>query len=75
MIEWGKYRKAGVAVATAVVEVVAVWQDAPTWALQAAAAAGALLVFLVPNRVDLPHMTSGELLELAERVQERERAR
>ena len=44
-------RKAAVAVATAVVEVVAVWQNAPQWALMAAAAAGAVLVWLVPNRL------------------------
>lgn len=44
-----KYRKAIVAAATAIVEVVAVWQSAPEWALMAAAGAGAVLVYLVPN--------------------------
>lgn len=49
-LDIGRYRKALIALATAVVEVVAVWQGAPEWALMAAAGAGAVLVYLVPNR-------------------------
>lgn len=45
-----KYSKFFVALLTAVVEGVAVWQDAPSWVLQVAAFAGAALVWLVPNR-------------------------
>lgn len=74
-IQWSEYRKAAVAVATAVVEVVAVWQDAPEWALGAAAVAGAVLVYATPNRAGakLPHLNSTELFELAEKAQDRER--
>src|SRR5690606_5607857 len=50
-MEWSRYRKAAVAAATAVVEIVALWQDAPQWALAAAALAGAVLVYAVPNRL------------------------
>ncbi|MGV2383663.1 MAG UNVERIFIED_CONTAM: hypothetical protein LOD86_00125 [Thermobifida fusca] len=46
-----RYRKAVVATATAVVEIVALWQGAPEWALAAAALAGAVLVYAVPNRL------------------------
>lgn len=46
----GKYSKFLAALLTAVVEGVAVWQDAPGWVIQAAALAGAALVYLVPNR-------------------------
>lgn len=75
MSRLAEWRKAGVAVATAVVEVVAVWQGAPEWALMAAAGAGAALVWLVPNRTGvgaLPALASGELLELAEQAARRE---
>lgn len=51
MIMLSRYRKAVVATATAVVEIVAVWQGAPEWALAAAALAGAVLVYAVPNRL------------------------
>lgn len=75
MSRLAKYRKLVVAVATGVVEIVAVWQDAPPWALTAAAVAGAFLVWRVPNTgLPLPHMSSTELLELAERQAEREQA-
>jgi hypothetical protein len=72
---WHERRKAVFAVATAVVEVVAVWQDAPQWALMIAAAAGAVLVYSVPNRpslASLPALSADELLELARKAEQRE---
>lgn len=59
-VDWARYRKAAVAVLTMVVEIVAVWQGAPEWALTAAAIAGAVLVYAVPNRqppAELPQRT------------------
>lgn len=73
-MDLNRYRKAAVAIAAAVVEIVAVWQGAPEWALTAAALAGVVLVYAVPNRPGavLPHLSSVELLEMAQAVSERE---
>ena len=42
-------RKAVVALATAIVEVGAIWVDAPEWVVVTVAFAGAILTYLVPN--------------------------
>lgn len=76
-MKWAEMRKAIIAVATMVVEIVAIWQGAPEWALVAAAVAGAVLVWGVPNRLpsSLPALSAAELSELAARAREREAAR
>lgn len=75
MSRLAEYRKLVVAVAALVVEVVAAWQDAPPWALAIAGVAGAVLVWRVPNSgLSLPHLSSVELFELAEKAERREQA-
>lgn len=49
MEQLNKYRKFIAAFATAVVQIVAVWQDAPPWVLALVPLLGAVAVWAVPN--------------------------
>jgi len=48
-MKWEQYRKLIAATATAIIEIVAVWADAPSWLLSLVPLLGAVAVWAVKN--------------------------